>query len=69
MHDSRQHFVKTEASGNFAVAGINKRLVCKNYSSSDSVKMEKLVTHSQPFRQNDFYLETAIQVWTKIHDN
>ena len=69
MHDSRQHFVKTEGSGNFVVARINKRLVSKNYTDSDSVKMEKLVTHSEPFRQNDFDLETAIQVWTKIHDN
>ena len=46
MQDSGKYSIYTEASGRFAVAGIYKRFVCKSYTDSDIVKMEKQTTLS-----------------------
>ena len=41
MPASGQSSIKTEAGIKFAVACINKRLVCKSYTDSDIIKMEE----------------------------
>ena len=68
MQDSVQYFINTEASDKFAVAGINKRLVCKCFTASNIVKMEEQATLGEKFGENDFDLCTAIKGWTKMHD-
>ena len=43
MQVSEQYSINTKASNTFAVAGIDKRLVCKSYIDSDIVKMKEQV--------------------------
>ena len=50
MQYSGQHAINTEASGKFAVADINKRLVCKSYTDLDIVKIEEQATLDGKFR-------------------
>ena len=46
----------TKTSGKFAVAGIDKKLVCKSYADLDIGKMKEQVTLSVKFSENDFHL-------------
>ena len=41
VQNSEQYSINTEASGKFAVAVTDKRLVCKSHTDSDIVKMEE----------------------------
>ena len=56
MQDSRQFSISTKASGQFAVACIDKRLVCKSNTNLDIVEMEEQVTLSENLSENDFGL-------------
>ena len=66
MQDSWQHCISTKESSKFAVAGINKRLVCKSYTDSNIVKTEEQLTLSENFSENEFYFKTTAKGWTKI---
>ena len=51
-----------KASGNFAVGGINKRLVCKSYTESDILQTEEWATLSEKFSKMILTCELLLKV-------
>ena len=51
--DSEKYFIDTKARCKFAIVDINKRLLCKSKTYSDTVKMEEEAILSDKFNGNN----------------